>query len=208
MASAHSANDDFKQECGICYDQLENNNIMMLPCCHGVCHDCFSKLISKNCPFCRYDFTTEYNELMRYNNDIQDNDVQDIDTFFNFNDFDNLDETITHHMRKINKRKKKRTHKHNTQNTNQSFNNSYNQIPLNTSNSQSYDLFDYHLIFNISNISDTSVNNSSNHSSYFNNCAHSQNNHLNFYKKRHIVYKNSNKHSCNRRNFHRSRNSC
>ena len=41
---------------------------------------------------------------MRYNNDIQDNDVQDIDTFFNFNDFDNLDETITHHMRKINKR--------------------------------------------------------------------------------------------------------
>ena len=67
---------------------------------------------------------------MRYNNDIQDNDVQDIDTFFKFNDFDNLDETITHHMRKINKRKKKRTHKHNTQNTNQSFNNSYNQIPV------------------------------------------------------------------------------
>ena len=99
---------------------------MMLPCCHGVCHDCFSKLISKNCHF--VDMILLQN-IMNLCDIIMIFKIMmfKILIHFNFNDFDNLDETITHHMRKINKRKK-RTHKHNTQNTNQSFNNSYNQI--------------------------------------------------------------------------------
>lgn len=219
MASTHTEFNDLQRECGICYDKLENDNIMMLPCCHSLCHDCFGKLVSKNCPFCRYDFTSDYNEFSKYSYcRTEHNDHFEVfDTMLNsFDDFDDLDETITRHMRKLNKRKKKHTSKYDRQNLTPS--NSSNHSHQNSSmisntrnNTQINDLFDYHVIFNISDNDDDLTNTQpSNHSSHFYNNfsdSHSQHNHLNFYKKRHIVYKNP-RHNrpCNKHNFHRTRN--
>ena len=39
-------------ECGICYDEKLNIN---LHCGHCVCTDCYVRLYTKPCPFCRID---------------------------------------------------------------------------------------------------------------------------------------------------------
>jgi hypothetical protein len=44
-------------ECLICYDKLENENIVFLNCFHFLCRLCLTKLRQNSCPFCRANIT-------------------------------------------------------------------------------------------------------------------------------------------------------
>jgi hypothetical protein len=41
-------------ECGICY--LDISNMVFLECSHSLCNNCYHKLRTHNCPFCRKPF--------------------------------------------------------------------------------------------------------------------------------------------------------
>tara|TARA_R110002096_G_scaffold351901_1_gene544923 strand:+ start:128 stop:487 length:360 start_codon:yes stop_codon:yes gene_type:complete len=59
------------KECVICYEtKLEK----FLPCGHSTCHDCFDKLNSNTCPYCRAPFrepTQAQINQEQYENDIE-----------------------------------------------------------------------------------------------------------------------------------------
>jgi len=41
------------EECGVCY---EEKRLKHLPCSHSLCNECYSKLLSDHCPYCRRRF--------------------------------------------------------------------------------------------------------------------------------------------------------
>lgn len=41
-------------ECNICYDHIKINDFKTLECNHKLCNDCYNKLLSNKCPFCRH----------------------------------------------------------------------------------------------------------------------------------------------------------
>lgn len=41
-------------ECNICYDNIKIINFKTLECNHKLCYDCYYKLLSNKCPFCRH----------------------------------------------------------------------------------------------------------------------------------------------------------
>jgi hypothetical protein len=45
---------EYKYDCSICWeDNILESNIVYLQCLHYLCLNCFTKLISLTCPFCR-----------------------------------------------------------------------------------------------------------------------------------------------------------
>jgi len=40
-------------ECSICYNDILEKNIHYMECFHYICFNCFKKLVSNTCPFCR-----------------------------------------------------------------------------------------------------------------------------------------------------------
>jgi hypothetical protein len=41
-------------ECGICYEeQIQEHNMEFMICLHTICKNCFDKLLTNTCPFCR-----------------------------------------------------------------------------------------------------------------------------------------------------------
>lgn len=60
-------------ECDICFDI--KNNIKQLPCKHELCMDCYIKLYTKKCPFCRqiFIYSTKTIKKDNYYDIISDN---------------------------------------------------------------------------------------------------------------------------------------
>lgn len=42
--------------CPVCLEELTNRIVTRIPCSHELCLHCFSLLLSKVCPMCRFDF--------------------------------------------------------------------------------------------------------------------------------------------------------
>jgi len=46
-----------KEECPVCYEDMNDNNYTLTDCCHSLCRDCHQKCVC--CPICRDDFAKE-----------------------------------------------------------------------------------------------------------------------------------------------------
>lgn len=52
------------EECFICYED-NINNWKILSCCHKMCYNCYIKLITNKCPYCRCPFEYSNNDLKK-----------------------------------------------------------------------------------------------------------------------------------------------
>ena len=43
-------------ECMICYENIDSNNLFLLPCFHMICKECQTKMKIKRCPSCRKEY--------------------------------------------------------------------------------------------------------------------------------------------------------
>jgi len=50
-------------ECEICTEMYIIKEFTFLPCAHKLCTSCYNKMINSICPFCKYNFEREYNEI-------------------------------------------------------------------------------------------------------------------------------------------------
>jgi hypothetical protein len=51
-------------ECGICMEKIINDKLIDLDCKHQICISCFNNLKSLLCPFCRNDFTNDFDNVI------------------------------------------------------------------------------------------------------------------------------------------------
>lgn len=65
-----------KKTCGICRDDIEKENLSILPCAHFYCYDCISgclDVIQMKCPYCLYEIPNK-KSILRLKPDIDGND--------------------------------------------------------------------------------------------------------------------------------------
>lgn len=65
-----------KKTCGICRDDIEKENLSILPCAHFYCFDCIScclDVVQMKCPYCLYEIPNK-KFILRLKPDIEDND--------------------------------------------------------------------------------------------------------------------------------------
>ena len=90
-------------DCHVCLeDRIDEKNIHYMECLHYICNDCFGKLLSSSCPFCRQNITLFKNNKDEFIDDYCDSFYNENEIFFE-NDF--IIPTIRKDKRK-NKRKK------------------------------------------------------------------------------------------------------
>ena len=65
-------------ECGICFDSFCEKDLQYLDCFHSLCFDCYRRLLSLTCPFCRAE--------ININSDLLECNIRDQEDIFSFDD--------------------------------------------------------------------------------------------------------------------------
>ena len=91
-------------ECGICFECVLEKDLQYLDCIHSLCFNCYRRLLSLTCPFCRAEINID-SEFLNVNKD-EDEDIFSFDDSNIFLENDFIISGRNRKTRQENKRKK------------------------------------------------------------------------------------------------------